>query len=85
MDLNTVEKDVLKALDHIGGGGTPIDIALEGMMDIERTRGVAERLWGRGFLLSHRMKDPDEKRFFSFSELGKEKYRKLLGELDACS
>ncbi len=78
--ISKEEKDVLKALDRIGGGGTPIDIALEGMLPIKKTREVAERLWGKGFLFSHRMKDPDEKRYFSFSELGEETYKKLLGE-----
>jgi hypothetical protein len=74
------EKEVLKALDRIGGGGTPIDIAIEGMLGIKRTRDIAERLWGKGVLLSHRMEDPDEKRFFSFSELGKQQYRESLAE-----
>ncbi len=74
------EKEVLRALDRIGGGGTPIDIALEGMLEIRRTREVAERLWGRGLLLSHRVKDPDAKRFFSFSDSGESAYRELLSE-----
>ncbi|GBC63796.1 hypothetical protein DENIS_4794 [Desulfonema ishimotonii] len=81
-ELSDDEKEVLKALDHIGGGGSPIDIAVEGMLDIEQTRILAERLWGKGVLLSHRMKDPDAKRFFSFSDMGKRRYQKLLGKTD---
>lgn len=73
------ELAVLRALDRIGGGGTPIDIALEGMLEIRKTREVAEHLWGKGILLSHRVKDPDAKRFFSFSHLGEDAYRELLG------
>ncbi len=80
--LTESEKKVLKALDRIGGGGTPIDIAFEGLLDIKKTRNAAERLWGKGYLLSHRVRDPDEKRFFSFSEMGEETYKKLLKELD---
>jgi hypothetical protein len=73
------ELAVLRALDHIGGGGTPIDIALEGMLEIRKTREVAEHLWGKGILLSHRVQDPDAKRFFTFSHHGEDAYRELLG------
>ncbi len=81
-NLDQKEIKVLKALDRIGGGGTPLDIAFEGMLEINHTRKVAERLWSKGMLLSHRMKDPDEKRFFSFSDIGEQKYKELIKEFD---
>ncbi len=77
-ELSEVEIDVLKALEQIGGSGSPIDIAVEGMLDIEQTRKAAERLWHKGLLLSHPLTDPDAKRFFSFSDLNKDMYKKLL-------
>jgi hypothetical protein len=40
---------------------------------------VAEHLWGKGILLSHRVQDPDAKRFFTFSHHGEDAYRELLG------
>ncbi|MCP4112998.1 MAG: hypothetical protein GY749_46970 [Desulfobacteraceae bacterium] len=82
-ELSETEIDVLKALEQIGGGGSPIDIAVEGMLDIEQTRKTAERLWHKGLLLSHPLKDPDGKRFFSFSDLNKDLYKKLLEVSDA--
>ncbi len=81
--MSEAEIDVLKALEQAGGGGSPIDIAVEGMLDIEQTRKTAERLWHRGLLLSHPLKDPDAKRFFSFSDLNKDVYKKLLEVSDA--
>lgn len=81
--LSDEEIEVLKALEQIGGGGDPIDIAVEGMLDIEQTRQTAERLWRKGLLLSHPLRDPDARRFFSFSELKKDMYRKMLGATDA--
>lgn len=77
-ELSADEIDVLKALEQIGGGGSPIDIAVEGMLDIDRTHQTAERLWHKGLLLSHPLKDPDAKRFFSFSDLNRPVYKKLL-------
>lgn len=77
-ELSEQEIDVLQALEQIGGGGSPIDIAVEGMLDIEQTHKTAERLWRKGLLLSHPLKDTDAKRFFSFSDLNKGVYRKLL-------
>ncbi len=82
-ELSEAEIGVLKALEQIGGGGSPIDIAVEGMLDIEQTRKTAERLWHKGLLLSHPLKDPDAKRFFSFSDLNKDLYKKLLEASDA--
>lgn len=76
-ELTSEEIKVLKVLEQIGGG-SPIDIAVEGMLDIEQTRKTAERLWHKGLLLSHPLKDPDAKRFFTFSELNRDVYKKLL-------
>jgi len=73
------EQQVLKALDAIGGGGDPVDIALEGMLEIKKTEEVAQRLWSKGLLHAHRMKDSEAKRFFSFSDLGEKAYKQLLG------
>jgi len=76
-ELSREEIDVLKALEQIGGGN-PVDIAVEGMLDIDQTRKTAERLWRKGLLLSHPLKDPDAKRFFSFSDLNRDVYKKLM-------
>ncbi|MDM8556231.1 hypothetical protein QUF75_16025 [Desulfococcaceae bacterium HSG7] len=76
--LSKTEINVLKALEQIGGSGNPIDIAVQGMLDIEQTGKTAEHLWHKGLLLSHPLKDPDAKRFFAFSELNKDVYKKLL-------
>ncbi len=82
-ELSRDEIDVLKALEQIGGGGDPVDIAVEGMLDIDQTRKTAERLWQKGLLLSHPLKDPDAKRFFSFSDLNRGVYKKLMETSDA--
>ncbi len=78
-ELSEEEINVLKTLEQIGG----IDIAVEGMLDINQTRKTAERLWHKGLLLSHPLKDPDAKRFFSFSDLNRDLYKKLLEVSDA--
>ncbi len=81
-EVTEEELKVLKSLDRLGGGGTPIDIAVEGLMDLEKVRDNADKLSNKGILLSHRMPNPAEKRYFAFSEQGKEEYLKKLAELD---